>query len=70
VDNSNTRAPVKFAAQTDWWGNSRVGVQEVGDWEKNQVEAEKLVQRCEGLCREIEEEKRQPLMSETATERM
>ncbi|KAK7471222.1 3-keto-steroid reductase [Stygiomarasmius scandens] len=70
VDKSNPKAPVKFAAQTDWWGNSRVGVQEVGDWEKNQAEAEKLVQRCEGLCREIEEEKRQPLMSETATERM
>ncbi|THV00555.1 3-keto sterol reductase [Dendrothele bispora CBS 962.96] len=69
-DASKPQTPVKFAAQTDWWGHSRVGVAEVGEWKENQAEAESLVRNCDELCKAIQEEKRRPVMSETATERM
>ncbi|KAE9393021.1 hypothetical protein BT96DRAFT_999822 [Gymnopus androsaceus JB14] len=40
---------LKFAAQTDWMGNPRVGVVEIENVEENSEEAKRLVDNCENL---------------------
>ncbi|KAF5346909.1 hypothetical protein D9758_010134 [Tetrapyrgos nigripes] len=70
VGSSQIDGPVKFAAQTDFWGNPRVGIAEIADWEENQIEAARLVERCDALYKEIEQERGRIVESETATERM
>ncbi|KIK54364.1 hypothetical protein GYMLUDRAFT_177233 [Collybiopsis luxurians FD-317 M1] len=47
------RPAVKFSAQTDWWGNSRVGMAEIESGEEHSAEAKELVDYCEDLYQEI-----------------
>ncbi|KAJ3827802.1 3-keto sterol reductase [Lentinula raphanica] len=44
-----TRPALKFAAQTDWMGHSRVGVTEIEGGEEHSEEARELVNNCEDL---------------------
>ncbi|KAJ4471989.1 hypothetical protein J3R30DRAFT_1015483 [Lentinula aciculospora] len=50
---SRARPALKFAAQTDWWGNPRVGVTEIEGSDEYSREAKNLVDLCENSYQEI-----------------
>ncbi|KAJ3738901.1 hypothetical protein DFH05DRAFT_1515715 [Lentinula detonsa] len=50
----SVRPALKFAAQTDWRGNSCVGVTEIEGGEAHSEEAKELVDHCESLYQSIE----------------
>lgn len=50
---SGVRPRLKFAAQTDFWGHSCVGVTEIEGGEKYSEEGKELVDNCENLYQDI-----------------
>ncbi|KIL67356.1 hypothetical protein M378DRAFT_102521 [Amanita muscaria Koide BX008] len=52
------RLPVRFGAETDWWGNERVGLTPVKEWNKFEKEAECLLERCNTLYETVKVTKR------------
>jgi 3-keto steroid reductase len=45
--------PVRFGAETDRWGNPRVGTSPVKQWKENEAIGELLLERCDRLYREF-----------------
>jgi len=46
-------APIKFGAETDFYGNPRVGVMRVGQWKEYEPESKALVDRFEGMYKSL-----------------
>ncbi|EAU80573.1 3-keto sterol reductase [Coprinopsis cinerea okayama7 len=65
-----TAPPVRYGAETDRWGNERVGISPVRSWLKYQDEGRALVEKCDLLVEKMREEESRPLEFETASERM
>ena len=51
--NNNLKKPVRYGAQTDRWGNERVGTTPVKDWVSYQSESAVLVKKCDTLYSEM-----------------
>jgi 3-keto steroid reductase len=51
--------PVRFGAETDWWGNAEVGILPVEDWTENEAQAELLAGKCDQLFRDFSEKRRE-----------
>ncbi|KAJ6627352.1 hypothetical protein B0H10DRAFT_2288447 [Mycena sp. CBHHK59/15] len=49
--------PVRFGAETDRWGNPRVGITPVKEWKENEAQGELLVERCDGLYKDFSKSK-------------
>jgi 3-keto steroid reductase len=47
--------PVRFGSETGRWGDARVGVTEVKEWEAHREEAACLVEKCEHLYQDFVE---------------
>ena len=62
--------PVRFGAQTDRWGDERVGVTLVKEWDTHKEEGATLVAQCDGLYKSFKKEEAAPKQFETASERM
>ena len=48
LDNDRSK-PVRFGAQTGRWGDERVGVTAVREWEMHKEEGIALIERCDSL---------------------
>ncbi|KAJ3544581.1 hypothetical protein NMY22_g2736 [Coprinellus aureogranulatus] len=62
--------PVRFGAETDRWGNERVGISPVKAWLANENEGRELVKRCDALFEKLKSEESRGPVSETAREKM
>jgi 3-keto steroid reductase len=62
--------PVRFGAQTGRWGDERVGVTPVKEWDSHKEEGITLIAQCDKLYESFKEAETAPLQFETATERM
>jgi len=51
--NNDAKKPVRYGAQTDRWGNERVGTTPVKDWVSYQSESAVLVKKCDTLYAEM-----------------
>ncbi|KAF8803954.1 3-keto sterol reductase [Phlegmacium glaucopus] len=49
--NNDRSKPVRFGAQTGRWGDERVGVTEVREWEKYEEEGIALIEKCDSLLK-------------------
>lgn len=47
--------PVRYGAETDWWGKERVGLSPVKKWDENCAKGEALLQKCEVLYQSLRE---------------
>ena len=45
--------PVRFGAETNWFGNERVGLTPVKEWKKFEEQAEFLLEKCDNLYQEV-----------------
>jgi 3-keto steroid reductase len=61
---------VRFGSETGRWGDERIGLTEVKQWEKHKHEAEMLVDKCEKLFVSLRDAEGEALVFETATEHM
>jgi 3-keto steroid reductase len=62
--------PVRYGAETDRWGNERVGISPVKAWLANEEEGRDLVKKCDALYEKLKKEEVRGPVSETASERM
>jgi len=62
--------PVRYGAETDRWGNERVGISPVQAWLKHQDDARALVEQCDQLLDQVRREQGRPHEFETASEKM
>lgn len=53
IDPKDPAPPIKFGAETDIFGNPRVGVMRVKQWKEYEPESKALVDRFEGLYRSL-----------------
>lgn len=53
IDPKDPPPPIKFGAQTDCFGNPRVGVTRVKQWKEYEPESRALVDRFEGLYKSL-----------------
>jgi len=53
IDPKDSAPPIKFGAETDVFGNPRVGVMRVKQWKEYQPESRVLVDRFEGLYKSL-----------------
>ena len=53
VDPKDPPPPIKFGAETDFFGNARVGVLRVKQWKEYEPESVALVDRFEGLYKSL-----------------
>ena len=49
---------MRFGAETDWWGNERVGLTPVKEWNKFEKEATCLLEMCNTLYETVKATKR------------
>ena len=61
---------VRFGAETDRWGNERVGLTPVKAWLKYRDEGERLVRECDALMEKLRKEENRVGEFETASEKM
>lgn len=54
--NNDRSKPVRFGAQTGRWGDERVGVTAVEDWEKYEEEGISLIEKCDNLLKSLKKE--------------
>jgi len=50
--------PVRYGAETDWWGKEYVGLSPVKQWEENCVTGEVLLTQCEALYQKLRVQER------------
>lgn len=62
--------PVRFGSETGRWGDAKVGLTEVKQWEANQAEGAALLRKCGQLYISLKEEEEEELDSEGVYERM
>jgi len=62
--------PVRFGAQTGRWGDERVGVTLVKEWDSHKEEGAALIAQCDELYESFKEAEVAPKQFETASERM
>ena len=55
LDNDLSK-PVRFGAQTGRWGDERVGVTAVNEWETHKEEGVALIERCDNLLTSLKKE--------------
>ena len=55
LDNDRSK-PVRFGAQTGRWGDERVGVTAVREWETHEEEGIALIERCDNLLSSLKED--------------
>ena len=55
LDNSRSK-PVRFGAQTGRWGDERVGVTTVKEWETHEKEGIALIERCDNLLKSLKKD--------------
>ena len=53
IDSKDPAPPIKFGAETDIFGNPRVGVMRVKQWKEYEPESKALVDRFEGLYKSL-----------------
>jgi len=53
IDPKDPAPPIKFGAETDIWGNPRVGVMRVKQWKEYEAESRSLVDRFEGMYKSL-----------------
>ena len=53
IDPKDPAPPIKFGAETDIFGNPRVGVMRVKQWKEYEPESKALVDRFEGLYKSL-----------------
>ena len=53
IDPKDPPPPIKFGAETDFFGNPRVGVLRVKQWKEYEPESRVLVERFEGLYKSL-----------------
>ena len=53
IDPKDPPPPIKFGAETDFFGNPRVGVMRVKQWKEYEQESGELVDRFEGLYKSL-----------------
>ena len=53
IDPKDPPPPIKFGAETDFFGNPRVGVIRVKQWKEYEPESRALVDRFEGLYKSL-----------------
>jgi len=46
-------AHVRFGAETNWWGDERVGLTPVKEWKRFEKQAEYLLEKCDNLYQEV-----------------
>lgn len=64
------RPPVRFGAETDMWGKSRVGLSEVKQWELHRDDAKDLVKKCDDLIEKFHVYEDEPREIESVSENM
>lgn len=45
--------PVRFGAETDWWGEERVGTTPVKEWDQHVQEGIELLDNCDSLYKNL-----------------
>jgi 3-keto steroid reductase len=55
LDNDRSK-PVRFGAQTGRWGDERVGVTAVREWETHEEEGIALIERCDSLLSSLKKD--------------
>jgi len=55
LDNDRSK-PVRFGAQTGLWGDERVGVTVVREWETHEEEGVALIERCDNLLKSLKKD--------------
>jgi len=53
IDPKDSAPPIKFGAETDFYGNPRVGVMRVSQWKEYEPESKALVDRFEGMYKSL-----------------
>jgi hypothetical protein len=53
IDPKDPAPPIKFGAETDIFGNPRVGVTRVKQWKEYEPESKVLIDRFEGLYKSL-----------------
>ena len=53
IDPNDPAPPIKFGAETDFFGNPRVGVMRVKQWKEFEPESKALVDRFEGMYKSL-----------------
>ena len=53
IDPKDPAPPIKFGAETDIFGNPRVGVMRVKQWKEYEPESKALVEKFEGLYKSL-----------------
>lgn len=53
IDPKDPAPPIKFGAETDFYGNPRVGVMRVSQWKEYEPESKALVDRFEGMYKSL-----------------
>ncbi|KAF9443628.1 hypothetical protein P691DRAFT_808692 [Macrolepiota fuliginosa MF-IS2] len=57
--------PVRYGAETDWWGNERVGLSPVRRWDENCAKGEALLRKCDALYQSLREQEKGTMDSDT-----
>jgi 3-keto steroid reductase len=50
--------PVRYGAETDWWGNEQVGLSPVKRWDEFCSMGETLLEKCDILYQSLREQER------------
>lgn len=50
--------PVRYGAETDWWGRERVGLSPVKLWDENYAKGEALLKNCDALYQSLGEQEK------------
>ena len=53
IDPNDPAPPIKFGAETDFFGNPRVGLMRVKQWKEYEPESKALVDRFEGMYKSL-----------------
>lgn len=61
---------MRFGAETDQWGEERVGLTDVEDWGTHQAEGKKLSMQCEALFQVFKTSEEAEPVYERASENM
>ncbi|KAJ2918226.1 hypothetical protein MD484_g2198, partial [Candolleomyces efflorescens] len=62
--------PVRYGAETDWWGAERVGISPVKSWLANEEEGRRLVVKCDELLDKLKRDEERGPEFESASEKM
>lgn len=52
LDNDRNK-PVRFGAQTGRWGDERVGITAVREWERHEKDGIAIIEKCDNLLKTL-----------------